>query len=191
VLAIGHSVHVDESLQVHPVTPDRWRDLVDLFERPGPRGGTPMPGATCWCMWWRQRTGDATKNKKAMRSVVGRGDVPGLLAYANDVPVGWISVGRREQFAQLMRSPRYKPRDDDHNVFAIVCFYVDPRSKGSGVAGALLDAAVEWARRRGANAIEAYPNVNPDFMGSLEAFERRGFARTRVAGKRSIVRLAL
>jgi GNAT superfamily N-acetyltransferase len=184
-------VRVDQSFQVHPVTPDRWRDLVDLFERPGPRGGTPMPGATCWCMWWRQRTGDAVKNKKVMRSLVGGGDEPGLLAYADEVPVGWISVGRREQFAQLMRSPQYKPSDDDHNVFAIVCFYVDPRSKGSRVASALLDAAIEWARGRGASAIEAYPNMTPDFMGSLDAYARRGFSRTRVAGRRSIVRLAM
>jgi hypothetical protein len=24
---------------IHPVTPDRWDDLVALFERKGPRGG--------------------------------------------------------------------------------------------------------------------------------------------------------
>jgi GNAT superfamily N-acetyltransferase len=141
-------------------------------------------------MWWRQRTGDAGKNKEAMRSLVRAGDEPGLLAYADDVPVGWVSVGRREQFGQLMRSPQYKPRDDDHDVFAIVCFYVDPRSQRSGVGSALLDSAIEWARDRGATAIEAYPNPNPDFMGRLEAFEQRGFSRTRLAGKRSVVRLA-
>jgi hypothetical protein len=36
-----------------------------------------------------------------------------------------------------------------------------------------------------------FPNLNPDFMGLLEAFEQRGFARTPPAGKRSVVRLAL
>ena len=179
---------VDEVIEVHSVSPDRWRDLVQLFERPGPRGGTPMPGS-CWCMWWRQRTGDAAKNKNAMRSLVRGGDEPGLLAYANGVPVGWVSVDRRDRFGQLMRSPQYKPRDSDPNVFAIICFYVDPRSKRSGVGSALLDAAIESARQRGAKAIEAYPNSSPDFMGRLEAFERRGFRRIRVAGKRSIVRL--
>jgi hypothetical protein len=45
--------------------------------------------------------------------------------------------------------------------------------------------------RRGATVIEAYPNFKPDFMGRLEAFERRGFIRTRSAGKRSIVRLTV
>jgi GNAT superfamily N-acetyltransferase len=182
-------MRVSESLQVHPVTADRWRDLVELFERPGPRGGTPMPGASCWCMWWRQRTGDAAKNKKAMSALVRGGDEPGLLAYADGVPVGWVSVGRREQFGHLMRSPQYKSHDEEPNVFVIVCFYVDPKAKGSGVANALLDAAIVWARQRGASAIEAYPNLKPDFMGRLEAFEQRGFCRTRIAGKRSVVRL--
>jgi GNAT superfamily N-acetyltransferase len=179
---------VDKAIQVHPVSPDRWPDLVQLFERPGPRGGTPMPGS-CWCMWWRHRTGDAAKNKNAMRSLVRGGDEPGLLAYADGVPIGWVSVGRRDDFGQLMRSPQYKPPDHDEQVFAIVCFYVDPRSKRSGVGSALLDAAIKWARRHGAKAIEAYPNSTPDFMGRREAFERRGFKRIRVAGKRSIMRL--
>ena len=49
-------------ITVHPVTKERWADLVELFERPGPRGGSPMP-ANCWCMWWRARAGDAGKNK--------------------------------------------------------------------------------------------------------------------------------
>lgn len=76
-------------------------------------------------------------------------------------------------------------------VFAIVCFYVDPGWKRRGVASSLLDSAVEWARLRGATAIEAYPNLNSDFMGRLEPFERRGFSWTRTAGKRVVVRLAL
>jgi hypothetical protein len=38
-------------MEIHPVTPERWPDLADLFTRPGPRGGTPMT-AGCWCMWW-------------------------------------------------------------------------------------------------------------------------------------------
>jgi GNAT superfamily N-acetyltransferase len=142
-------------------------------------------------MWWRHRTGDVAKNRQAMGALVADGAEPGLLAYADGVPVGWLSIGNREQFGQLMRSPQYKPRDEDPNVFAIVCFYLDPKWKRSGITGALLDAATEWARQRGATAVEAYPNINPDFMGRLEAFERRGFSQRRTAGKRVVVRLPL
>lgn len=147
-----------------------------------------MPGA-CWCMWWRQRTGDAAKNKDAMRGLILAGTEPGLIAYLDGVPVGWVSVAERHDFGQLIRSPQYRPRDSDANVFAIVCFYVDPRRKGSGVGTALLDAAVEYARARGAVAVEAYPNVRPDYMGRRDALERRGFTEIRAAGKRAVLRL--
>lgn len=126
-----------------------------------------------------------------MSELVSSGAEPGLLAYSEGAPVGWVSLGQRDVFDQLMRSPQYKPRDTDGNVFAIVCFYVDPRNKGTGVGSALLDAAIQFARDRGAAAVEAYPNVKPDFMGRLQAFEHRGFRHMRPAGKRVVLRLAL
>lgn len=55
------------------------------------RGGTPMPGS-CWCMWWRERSGSAATNKQAMSAIVNDGQVPGLIAYEDDVAVGWVSV---------------------------------------------------------------------------------------------------
>lgn len=182
----AQSAHV--SPVVRPLTPDRWNDLEGLFTRRGPRGGIPMPGSSCWCMWWRQRTGDATKNRAALRSITLRGEEPGLIAYLEDEAVGWVSVARRETFGQLMSSPQLRPRDGDDGVWAIVCFYVDPRWKGRGVAAALLAAAVERACERGATAVEAYPHVEGDFMGSLPVLEARGFERVRPAGKRVVVR---
>jgi hypothetical protein len=54
-------------LKVHPLTDDRWNDLVDLFGR----GGAAIPGR-CWCMYYRQPgTGESAKaNEDALRSLV-------------------------------------------------------------------------------------------------------------------------
>ncbi len=175
---------------VEPVTADRWDDLVSLFERPGPRGGTPMT-AGCWCMWWRQRTGDAEQNKSNMKQLLDRDTPPGLLAYRDGSPVGWVSIAPRESFGQLMRSPRYRPSDDQPGVFVIVCFYVRPAAKRHGVASGLLDAALVYARSEGASAVEAYPNERADYMGDRAAFERRGFRPVRNAGKRTVMRITL
>ena len=142
-------------------------------------------------MWWREKTGDADGNQRAMRGLVDGGAEPGLLAYADGSPVGWVSVSPREDFTRLMRSRQYGPRDVDRGVFAIVCFYVDPRWKRRGVGSRLLDAAIEFARDRGAAALEAYPNVKPDYMGRRDAFESRGFAPARTAGTRTVLRLSL
>jgi GNAT superfamily N-acetyltransferase len=180
------------SFEVHPVTSDRWPDLVELFERRGPRGGhrnTPAYG--CWCMYWRDRTLEHGEPKKrAMAKLVRAGREPGLLAYDDGVPVGWISVAPREEFAAILASPQYRPRDEDRDVWSIVCFVVDRPVQRSGVAGALLDAAVAHAFARGASAVEAYPHVanGSDYMGGLELYRRAGFRKVRDANKRAVVR---
>jgi ribosomal protein S18 acetylase RimI-like enzyme len=78
----------------------------------------------------------------------------------------------------------------DEGVWSIVCFVVDRLQRRSGVAGALLDAAVAHAFARGAAAVEAYPHVSngADYMGPLALFERAGFKTVRDANKRAIVR---
>ena len=177
----------DGRFDVGPATSERWSDLADLFERKGPRGGSPMP-AGCWCMWWRQRAGDPARNREAMAKLVADGREPGLLAYEGGRAVGWVSVAPRTDFGQLVRSRSYGPTDDDPDVWSIVCFYVDPRAKRRGVSKALLRAAVDHALRRGATAVEAYPHERGDYMGSPAMFEAAGFAVTRTAGKRVVMR---
>jgi GNAT superfamily N-acetyltransferase len=178
---------------VHPLTPDRWPDLVDLFERRGPRGGyrnTPAYG--CWCMWWRDRTiGHGEPKKRALEQLVRAGRESGLIGYDDDgEPVGWVSVAPREEYPALLQSPQYRPRDDDHDVWSIVCFAVDRYSRGCGVTDALLKAAVAHACRRGAASVEAYPHntKRDDYMGWHDFYLAHGFEVVRVANKRAIVR---
>ena len=179
-------------LVVEPVTPERWPDLVDLFERRGPRGGhRNSPAAGCWCMYWRDRSlPHGEPKQRALEALVRSGREPGLIAYEAGTPVGWVAVAPREEFAALLRSPQYRPRDDDVGVWAIVCFVVDRYARGKGVAGTLVDAAVAHAAARGASAVEAYPHASngSDYMGSVDLFLARGFERVRQANKRVIVR---
>jgi ribosomal protein S18 acetylase RimI-like enzyme len=185
---------VTERLAVHPVTPDRWQDFVELFERRGPRGGhrnTPAYG--CWCMYWRDRSlQHGTPKKRAMGRLVRAGREPGLLAYDDGSPVGWISVAPREEYAAIVRSPQYGPRDEEDGVWSIVCLVVDRPAQGRGIAGALVDAACTHAFANGAAAVEAYPHVSNagDYMGSPSLYERAGFTRVRPANKRAIYRRA-
>jgi GNAT superfamily N-acetyltransferase len=159
-------------MNVLPVTPDRWNDMVELFERRGPRGG------------------HRNTKKRAMAKLVRDRCEPGLLAYDDGgSPVGWISIAPREEYTAILASPQDAPRDDDAGVWSIVCFVVDRPVWRTGVAAALLDAAVEHAFSRGAT-VEAYPHVSngSDDMGPLGLFERAGFTKMRTANKRVIVR---
>ena len=67
------------SLDVRPLTPERWADFVELFERRGPRGGRKnVPAYGCWCMYWRDRSvGHGDPKKRAMGKIVRAGKEPG------------------------------------------------------------------------------------------------------------------
>jgi ribosomal protein S18 acetylase RimI-like enzyme len=183
---------VTEGLEIHPVTADRWEDMVELFERRGPRGGSRnAPACGCWCMYWRDRSvAHGAPKKRRMAALVRSGRVPGLLAYDDGSPIGWISISPREEFGALLASPQYRPRDEDEGVWSIVCFTIDRYARQRGVADALLDAAVVHAFAHGATAVEAYPHVSDgkDYMGPANLYRRAGFEHVRDANKRTIVR---
>ena len=166
--------------EIHPLTPQRWRDFETLFGAHGAYGG-------CWCMWWRSSRREFEKckgegNRRAMKAIVDSGKIPGLLAYLGTEPVGWCSVAPREEFSSLERSPVLK-RLDDQPVWSIVCFYVAKSFRGQGIAEALIGGALDYVRSRGGSMVEAYPTPpkeNPlapvsSYMGLPSMFIRSGF----------------
>jgi ribosomal protein S18 acetylase RimI-like enzyme len=175
-----------------PVTRERWPDLLELFDRPIVR--------TCFCMFYRKAgdTGAGLENRQAMKALVDQGTMPGLIGYENGVPVAWVSLGPREDYAKLRRSIVMKPVDD-RPVWSIVCFFVDRRARGRGLSERMLRAAVDYARSRGAHLMEAYPvdtdeQSHPDsmFFGAKSMYDRAGFREVaRRRSTRPVVRKAL
>ncbi len=133
-----------------------------------------------------------------MADIVASDRQPGLLAYLDGVPVGWIAVAPREEHDQLVRSPTFKPPDlQEVGVFAVTCFFVHPSARRRGVARQLIRAAVDRARSRGATAVEAYAadglggSSSQDFMGVRDWFVDEGFEPVRKARSKTVVRLDL
>ncbi|MGD8396385.1 MAG: GNAT family N-acetyltransferase [Candidatus Eiseniibacteriota bacterium] len=167
-------------MRFHPLTPRRWTDFETLF---GPKGAY----AGCWCMYWRVTrrefaAGQGAGNRRAMRSLVHSGHVPGILGYAGREPIAWCSVAPREHFASLERSPVLK-RLDDEPVWSLVCLYIARTHRHRGIALEAILAAVEHVRHRRGRIVEAYPTVARSdrvppvsaYMGFPELFERAGF----------------
>jgi GNAT superfamily N-acetyltransferase len=180
-------------LVVRELTADLWPALEDLF---GARGAV----GDCWCMYWRigsqYRNRPPDANKSAFRAVVEQGPPPGLLAFDGDVAVGWCQLTPRDDLPWLDRTWRLK-RVDDAPVWAISCFYIRKGCRKQGVTTALIDAALEAARRAGAAAVEAYPldaDLTPSasHTGYVSTFERAGFVTVaRHVPSRPIMRYAL
>jgi len=167
-------------LAFYPLTGDRWTDFEQLFGERGACGG-------CWCMWWRlkrsqfeQQKGEG--NRKAMKAIVDSGEVPGILTYSGNVPVGWCSVAPRASFPVLNRS-RVLKKIDESPVWSIVCFFVEKNYRNKGVSVQLLRAAIEYVKERGGTVLEGYP-VEPKkdkmpaafaWTGLASAFKKAGF----------------
>ena len=164
------------AFEAHPVTAERWPDLVELFDRPVAR--------TCFCMYYRKTgegTGVGAVNRRQMQALVEQGTVPGLIGYEDGVPVAWVSLGPREEYPKLRRSPVMKPVDE-RPVWSIVCFFVDREARGRGLGERMLRAAVDYARSRGARLLEAYPvdaleprDHESMFHGAMSMYDRAGF----------------
>ena len=140
--------------QVHPVTADRWPDLEALF---GPKGGY----GGCWCMARRLKRTEfsqlSSEGRKAqLQRLTGRDHAPGVLAYQDGAPVGWCSIGPREEFPAL-KVPRSLKQVDGQPVWSIVCFFVAQTARRSGLMVALLRGAVAYAQQQGAHIVEGYP----------------------------------
>ena len=171
-------------LEIHPLSRDRWPDLVELF---GPSGAY----SGCWCMYLRESAkafeancpNGGAGNKRRLRALVEAGRVPGLLGYRGGRPVGWVSVSPREEYVRLQRSPVHRPIDEQPGVWSIACFFIARDARGAGVAEQLLKAALRYARERGARLVEGYPidtagRRRPSsemWRGSVELFLRAGF----------------
>lgn len=179
-------------LRFKTLTPQTWDDFTDLFGKNGAYSG-------CWCMWWRMprkqfEANQGENNKQSMKQIVDSGEIPGIMAYYGDVPVGWCSVAPRENFASLERS-RVLQRLDDKAVWSIVCFFIRKGFKGNNISLHLIRAALDYAASQGAKIVEAYPtavrekklHVVSSFMGLPKIFEQAGFKTCKQASEAKLI----
>jgi GNAT superfamily N-acetyltransferase len=183
-----------EPITIVPATPERWADIQQLFAR------TP-----CWCQYWRVpasaygrssaaglRAGKLAECREALYQQLHDRPPPGMLAYLDQQAVGWCGFGPRQALQRLVRS-RTIPAVDDLPVWSIVCFLVRVGYRRRGVARALLQGTIDYARAHGAPALEAYPvdpggkriDVTFAYVGTISMFERAGFQRIVVTEARS------
>ena len=167
-----------------------WPDVERLF---GVRGEP----SRCWCRFfaltgseWSATTPDQRKVQLRDKFDGGR-PAPGVLAFRAGDPVGWCAVEPRECYPRILRSKvlaaAAKTAPDAsaaEHPWSVSCFVVAPGHRRTGVAGALLAAAVEHAFAHGATVVEAYP-VDPAqrpkagpadlYHGTLGLFVAAGF----------------
>ena len=197
-MASSGDLPAPSGFEIHPVTPDRWEDFEALL---GPHGAY----MGCWCAYWRLRHKDfgetsASEHKEVLEDRVAACDPPpGLLAYRDGEPVGWVSVEPRDNFEAFEHARVYTPIDDTP-VWTVTCFYLHEDVRGRGLTTALLEAVKAHVRARGGVAVEGYPedpaelasSGTPGYMGLTPAFDHAGFQEVaRLSNGRPVYRAEL
>jgi GNAT superfamily N-acetyltransferase len=167
------------NLTIKPLTMESWGNFEELFS-------PNKVCASCWCMWWREKnrefSGSGNEEKKEdMRTIVQSGKEPGLIAYSDGIPVGWVSVAPRAEYYRLETNKAYYPVDD-LLVWSMPCFFIHKDFRHMGLMEKLISAAVDYAEKHSAIGVEAYPfdiheklNAGTIYTGVVSEFYKQGF----------------
>jgi len=86
-----------DDLRIEPLTAELWTAFSDLLDQGG-------PASRCWCMApqigsaYRKRT--PQRNRHDLHKLVKNGPPPGLLAFRDELAIGWCRAS-----PLVMRSP--------------------------------------------------------------------------------------
>ena len=192
------------AFSVVPANKASWADMQAVF---GDRG----EAAKCQCQWfripaseWRSVPAAERTERHAAQTNCGRPRArrtSGLIAYTDDVPAAWCALAPRPEYPHLRTSRvvwtgRAAEDPDDDSVWSLTCFVTRVGYRRRGLMGVLAAAAVDFARERGARAIEAYPLI-PDpgqelswgelYVGHRDTLADAGVAEVARPTKRRVV----
>ncbi|MBO0748387.1 MAG: GNAT family N-acetyltransferase [Acidimicrobiaceae bacterium] len=190
----------DDQLRIVPANEATWDEVQAIF-------GTRGEPSRCWCQRYKMRPKEAWASVGAdglasrLREQTGCGHpeatvTSGLIAYVDDEPAGWCAVDPRPANPRLLshcRAPwagRTEAKADD-SVWAVTCFVTRVGFRRRGISRALTRAAVEFARQRGARALEGYPHLDEfGHVGITSVFAAAGFVEvSRPTPKRVVMRI--
>jgi GNAT superfamily N-acetyltransferase len=155
-----------DAITIVPANEATWEDLQVVF-------GTRGSAARCQCQRYKLqpkesfRSFPVAERARRLRAQTDCGhpesnSTSGLVAYIDAQPVGWCAIEPRSAYAGLLRVYRvpWEGRTEDKSddtVWAVTCVFTRAGFRGRGISYALARAAVDFARDRGARALEAYP----------------------------------
>lgn len=195
--------HDEPQISCEPLTMSRWGDIETVM------GSGSGVCSQCWCMYWRlpRKQFEASlgdENRRQFKARVEAGPPPGLIAYEDGEPVGWVQVGPRADVPNWNGSRRLSGATedapaDDPGVWGISCFVTKAGCRGRGIARGMLEAAIDWARDNGATVLDACPVETADkrqpislYHGVASSFRRAGFGEVaRRRADRPLMRLIL
>ena len=191
-------------VRIVPANEATWDDLEAIL------AGASCHGGRCYCqrfkLGWSAWPGDDLERAHMLREQTDCGHpkshtTTGLVAYVDGEPAGWCNVEPRPVFWNVGSVPWRKRKEDraDAGIWAMPCVVTRAGFRRRGVSYALAGAAADFARERGARALEGYPMV-PErgkdvpwgelHVGHVSIFSAAGFAEvSRPTLRRAVMRI--
>jgi GNAT superfamily N-acetyltransferase len=195
----------DNQVTIVPANEASWEDLQAVL-------GTRGSAAYCQCQRYKLRPREAfakfpveeRAHRLRLQTECGHPEsdtTSGLVAYLDGEPVGWCAVEPRTAYPGLLRNNRvpWEGRAEDKaddSVWAVTCAFARAGYRRRGIGYALVRAAVDHARRRGARALEGYPMLTEPGeditwgelnVGTWSMFAAAGFTQVSHPTKRRVV----
>jgi GNAT superfamily N-acetyltransferase len=195
-----------EGLTFVPANEASPEDLDLIFGRRGEPGN-------CRCQWFKHSAAEYRAMAPETRAALLREQTDcghpeasattGIVAYLDGEPVGWCAVEPRTAYpriasAKIPWAGRTEDPTDD-GVWAATCFVVRSGFRRRGIGRALAQAAVRFARDRGARALEGYALILAPgkeaiwgelYVGSPRMFADAGFTEvSRPSSRRAVMRI--
>ncbi|MGH3488126.1 MAG: GNAT family N-acetyltransferase, partial [Actinopolymorphaceae bacterium] len=190
----------DDQLRIVPANEATWEDLQAIF---GTRGNP----ARDWCQRYKMRPkegwgtvgADGLASRLREQTACGQPEsttTTGLVAYLDGEPVGWCAVDPRSANPRLLSqcpTPWVGRAEDktDASVWAVTCIVTRAGFRRRGISRALARAAVDFARQRGARALEGYPHTREvGHFGTPSLFAAAGLVEvSRPSLRRRVMRI--
>ena len=168
-------------IEVHPVSAATLPDFLAFFD--GEAFADNPEWGFCYCQFayvdhskveWKTRQLD--ENRAAACQRIQTAAMQGYLAYREGIPIGWCNAAPRTMLDAFLD----EPDPDAERIGQITCFIVAKQHRGTGVATALLHAALEGLRSQGLAIAEATANPNAatdaeNHYGPLPMYLKAGF----------------
>lgn len=164
-----------KTIETKAISADTWNDFVSLMQ-------TDTQCSECWCLNHREQRGCATGilAQKKMQKLIEENKVGGLLAYQDQICIGWIAIDPISKLVGHDCQPSGKL-----NEWSIHCIFVKDGFRGQGISSELIRPAIEFAKSHGAKLISAFPipsakrsqfPVNKaEFSGRFSTYLKMGF----------------
>jgi GNAT superfamily N-acetyltransferase len=196
------------TLRIVPANEVSWDDLRAVV------GAARCFDNLCFCQrfkiltsQWRSVSDEERAHRLRTQAECGYPDsdtTSGLVGYLDDEPAAWCAVEPRPAYIRLTRQVTWAGRNEDktdEGVWAVTCLVTRTPYRWQGFTYQMIAAAVEFARERGAHAVEGYGMLTEPgreitwgelHVGSRNAFAAAGFREvTRPTKRRVVMRIDL